>query len=70
MIIFGFQSVFSVSENPQISIFISENSSNNSQQKFWNELKSGAKDAWQFEEFYDSNQKFKYGIGLIKRKNT
>ena len=38
--------------------------------KFWNELKSGAKDTWQFEEFYDSNQKFKYGIGLIKRKNT
>ena len=38
--------------------------------KFWNELKSGAKDTWQFEEFYDSNQKFKYGIGLIKIKNT
>ena len=33
MIIFGFQSVFSVSENPQISVFISENPSNNSQQK-------------------------------------
>lgn len=33
MIIFGFQSVFSVSENPQISVFLSEKSSNDSKQK-------------------------------------
>lgn len=36
--------------------------------KFWKELKKQSKNKWEFKEFFDPGQKFKYGIGLIKHK--
>ena len=36
--------------------------------KFWKEIKKKYKNKFNFSEFYDSKQEFKYGIGLIRSK--